>query len=339
MKPHIETLTLPEPARTLWPDCHTLLERFFASPESPDGGYVVGGGTILAARLGHRTSSDIDPIITSQPDLLEYLDGGPRHAALCEAMNELGFSNRRDRPPLQITLAHACGMLDLFTGMPFPPAAPAFAELDGKRVAVASNLQIMTGKLRGRATRAPVRDLIDLAVIAVMERETCRQAINAVPATTLATLPAVLTQRRNLYREESIEDESWINSSWQHFKHDPARHAMDAIRELTWQRIDVTYGPEGAFFTACEGSRPRLLDPEPITRPDAFDRRLAELGIVHGLHRGARHSHGADRMLRAMASKDLTVARIKEVKFIESTALERDRSASSRNPRTRPPTT
>ena len=77
-----ERLTLPEPARTLWPDCHALLERFFADPDSNDGGYVVGGGTILAARLGHRTSFDIDPIITSRPDLLEYFDGAPRHRAL-----------------------------------------------------------------------------------------------------------------------------------------------------------------------------------------------------------------------------------------------------------------
>ena len=161
---HTERLTLPEPARSLWPDCHTLLERFFADPNSSDGGYVGGGGTILAARLGHRTSIDIDPIITSRSDLLEYFDGAPGHSALRRAMAELGFTNRRERPPLQLTLEHPHGKLDLFTSNPFPPSAATFAEMDGRRAAVASNLQIMTGKLRGRITRAPVRDLIDVAV-------------------------------------------------------------------------------------------------------------------------------------------------------------------------------
>lgn len=53
MTAHPEHLTLPKPARTLWPDCHTLLERFFSDRDTIDGGYVGGGGTILAARLGH----------------------------------------------------------------------------------------------------------------------------------------------------------------------------------------------------------------------------------------------------------------------------------------------
>ena len=321
MTTHTERLTLPEPARTLWPDCHALLERFFADPDRSDGGYVVGGGTILAARLGHRTSFDIDPIITSRPDLLEYCEGGPRHRALRKAMVELGFTNRREHPPLQLTLEHPHGKLDLFTGYPFPASPPAFAEMDGRPAAVASNLQIMTGKLRGRITRAPLRDLIDIAVTAAADRDACQGAINAVPPKTLATLPLFLIQNRDLYRDECAKDEARLADRWRHLKDDPTHHAIAAIRTLAWQRIDVTYGPEGAFFTAYEGQAPRLLDRKPITDPRTFDRRLSELGIPYGLDPDTNHSHGASQMMRAMATQDLTVVRIKDFRFADTSVI------------------
>lgn len=338
MTAHPERLTLPEPARTLWPDCHTLLERFFSDRDTIDGGYVVGGGTILAARLGHRTSFDIDPIITARPDLLEYFDGAPRHGALRKAMTELGFTNGQERPPLQLILLHPLGKLDLFTGIPFPEGPTTFAEVDGTRVAVATNLQIMTGKLRGRITRAPVRDLIDIAVTAAAARDACQRAINAIPAGTLAAVPEVLTQRREFYRQQSAKDDVRLADPWQHLNEDPARHAIEAIRALAWQRIDLTYSPNGAFFTAYEGDTTRILDPEPITDPRTFDRRMSELGIRYARRPGTDHSHGAHQMLRAMATEDLTVVRIKEFRFADTSALERTRTAT-RTPRPEAPPT
>ena len=331
MSARTERLLLPEPARTLWPPCHTLLDRCFADPDTIDGGYVVGGGTILAARLGHRTSFDIDSIITSRPDLLEYFDGAPRHGALRNAMTELGFTNREEHPPLRLTLEHPLGKLDLFTSIPFPEGPTTFAEIDGTHVAVASNLQIMAGKLRGRVTRAPVRDLIDVAVTATADRGACQRAINAIPAGTLAAIPEVLTQRRELYREQSAKDDVRLTDAWQHLNEDPAHHAIEAIRALAWQRIDVTYGPEGAFFTAYEGETARLLDPEPITDPRTFDRRMSELGIRYARRPGTDHSHGAHQMLRAMATEDLTIARIKEFRFANPNAIERARTATRRS--------
>ena len=336
MTGHPERLTLPEPVRTLWPDCHALLERFFSDHDTIDGGYVVGGGTILAARLGHRTSFDIDPIITSRPDLLEYFEGAPRHGTIRQAMTEFGFTSAEEHPPLQLTLLHPLGKLDLFTSIPFPEGPTTFAEIDGTRVAVATNLQIMTGKLRGRVTRAPVRDLIDVAVTATADRGACQRAINAIPADTLAAIPKILTQRRELYRQQSAKDDVRLADAWQHLNKDPARHAVEAIRALAWQRIDLTYAPEGAFFTAYEGETTRVLDPEPITDPRTFDRRMHELGIRYARRPGTDHSHGAHEMLRAMATQNLTVVRAKEVKFADTSALEQTRTATP-NPGPAPP--
>lgn len=66
---------------------------------------------------------------TSRLDLLEYFDGAPGHGALRKAMTELGFTNRLERPPLQLMLVHPLGKLDLFTSIPFPDGPTTYAEI------------------------------------------------------------------------------------------------------------------------------------------------------------------------------------------------------------------
>ena len=55
-----EELTLAGAAETLWDASHARLQA--ALNEAPDGPHEwrVGGGTLLAARWGHRTSVDIE---------------------------------------------------------------------------------------------------------------------------------------------------------------------------------------------------------------------------------------------------------------------------------------
>ena len=55
----METLDLPEPARGLWQRCRPVVTAHFGADERADAGFVLGGGTVLAARLGHRTSHDL----------------------------------------------------------------------------------------------------------------------------------------------------------------------------------------------------------------------------------------------------------------------------------------
>ena len=67
----METLRLPEPAGTLWRRCRSVIEACFGNETRDDGGFVLTGGTILAARFDHRTSTDIDVLITSCDSLTE----------------------------------------------------------------------------------------------------------------------------------------------------------------------------------------------------------------------------------------------------------------------------
>ena len=61
--PRAESLTLPEPARTIFSRTRPLLDAYI-TPHTPDrSGWKIGGGTILAARWRHRESQDIDLLV------------------------------------------------------------------------------------------------------------------------------------------------------------------------------------------------------------------------------------------------------------------------------------
>ena len=54
-----ERVVLPEPGRTLLRRTYPILVRRFAD-EPGRAGFILGGGTMLAARWGHRASKDLD---------------------------------------------------------------------------------------------------------------------------------------------------------------------------------------------------------------------------------------------------------------------------------------
>ena len=166
-----------------------MLHDFFHRPGEPDRGIVLNGGTILAARLEHRSSTDIDVKLTSDNALRDIMRDPQALARLDEALRNTGLERVRQRPPLQIVYSGHAGELDLFEGILAPPENVHWATIDGTPVAVASNRQIMTGKLVGRGARAPLRDIIDIAVSARADREACESALNATPYDVLATLP------------------------------------------------------------------------------------------------------------------------------------------------------
>lgn len=62
-QPKAEDLTLPKPARTLLSRTRGILDTY-VTPRTPHrSGWIVGGGTILAARWRHRESRDIDLLV------------------------------------------------------------------------------------------------------------------------------------------------------------------------------------------------------------------------------------------------------------------------------------
>lgn len=60
-----EHVVLPEPGRQLLHAGYPILRQWL--PDAPGrAGFVIGGGTMLAARWGHRSSKDIDVKVNSE---------------------------------------------------------------------------------------------------------------------------------------------------------------------------------------------------------------------------------------------------------------------------------
>ena len=77
-RPRTEDLTLPEPARTLLSRTRAILDRLRHAANAGRSGWIIGGGTILAARWRHRESRDIDLLVHPRTETRFPATGGPR---------------------------------------------------------------------------------------------------------------------------------------------------------------------------------------------------------------------------------------------------------------------
>lgn len=177
----MDELTLPNPARELWLDTRdavrTALEQL-----QPGIEYRIGGGTILAARWGHRQSFDVDIQVgksTKLRDLesaaygwlhkeLERLGAKPEYSAELN-MYRIRRGEGTDSREVQVW-GHE---LELARGH-------GTERVEGREETVLSTAQILRGKLE-RARRHPARDVYDVDKAATIDPVSLEIAVNTMP--------------------------------------------------------------------------------------------------------------------------------------------------------------
>ena len=150
----MRVLTLPRPAAELWTATRDTLTNLGHGPER--WSVAMSGGTVLAARIGHRESTDIDLVVINKNALQEQ--------GLLEESDLAGKLGGREvlKNPGQIKIEMPTGMIDLSTAPVIPPTGSRIHIISEQPQLVLSTTQIMRGKMSRANDPAPVRDVYDV---------------------------------------------------------------------------------------------------------------------------------------------------------------------------------
>ena len=166
-----DDLQLPGDARRLWLATRHIVKEALAGLEQGAAEYRIGGGTILAARWGHRESCDIDITVDEKTPLRELQkDSGHRFEP---AMEALGGRPEFNAELNLLTVVFARSRIDLWARNPMPAAGHETIRVEGEPEVVLSTAQILRGKLE-RADLNVVRDVYDVIKAAEQEPESTR---------------------------------------------------------------------------------------------------------------------------------------------------------------------
>ena len=147
-------LTLPEPAADLWIETRDILTHL--GPPTNPWNVHLGGGTVLAARLRHRESTDIDVIVRSVRSLGALARPGRNNLAARLG----GTPIRESQGQIKVRMDH--GIIDLNTAPVVPRDGHEDVQIAGRIQIVLSTTQILRGKLERANDPAPVRDVYDV---------------------------------------------------------------------------------------------------------------------------------------------------------------------------------
>jgi hypothetical protein len=237
----METLTFPEPAATLWRKIGPSLQSSMREILMPDERWTMSGGTILAARWGHRSSDDID--LQLAPSAADRLIA-KRCPHFMAAMGRLGATGGY-QGVRQVVVTFLPSELDLWQTREDQKRHPAGSEsevsVDGRTERAESNAQILHGKAQRASRNAPVRDLYDFGVANALDRKSLETAINLRPLEEMSGLRKKWRDAAATYANDAKNDLKSVPKRFSHIKNDPAGHAANATEAATWTTVELCY--------------------------------------------------------------------------------------------------
>ena len=194
-------LTLPRPAAEVWAATRDVIHRIGPTGENePVIPPHLGGGTVLAARWRHRTSTDIDVIFPRRGTLTDLLQDDAKNIG-----DRLG-GNPEIVNQRHVTVALPSGSLDLAAIDPWPELGHTETLVDGRIEIVLSNTQILRGKLERTQEMMP-RDVFDIATAAREDPSSLASALNMLPEDRVTAIPWSWYEARNEIRNAYLDDE------------------------------------------------------------------------------------------------------------------------------------
>ena len=236
MKP--ETLQLPEPAKTLLAAAFATMDAALGQVVPAGERWRLGGGTLLAARWGHRCSTDLDIFLPSDSGIA-ILD--PRwNPDFADAMRQVGAISV-DVLTDSLKFSFPSGRIEITQLDPVPRLPVIHAIADGRDLAVYPNACVLTGKLHGRGARLPARDVFDIAVARREDPDALRTAVNHIDSNLRGEILHLLRVDAAGYAEGAAEAIIDPAPQWRHLIVAGLTAAIAAMEQSTYERVDITY--------------------------------------------------------------------------------------------------
>lgn len=270
----MESLKLPSPANALFQRVYATLDELIR-PVIPGGTLGrLGGGTALAARWRHRRSTDIDIALPVGTGLGRY--DPERDDRLVERMAALGAVHA-DIRFRRFTFTFPNGKLDLAEMDPQLRVGHTLAEVDGVRVEVYDNAQILCGKLEGRGNVLPERDIFDIAVAANLDASALSTAVNHLDADYRREIVHRVRAQADQYRATAKTVLNPLDSQWRPLLSNAPAEAAAAIEASAYASVTVAYGEQGVVLRLGRANEP--LTTLSFSAGDEFVKAVLELGL------------------------------------------------------------
>lgn len=284
-----ERVVLPEPGRTLLRQTYPILERRFGG-QSATAGFIIGGGTMLAARWGHRVSKDLDIKVNHSQGyrIVSRMHEEPMlETSLDREMHAAGA--RAKSRPSQLELMYIFGTehdpdpprVELVELAPKLRGQVIRTESEGMRFWSATNEEILTGKWIDRRENSPVRDIFDFAVAGIRDGHALQRAMATQgTARDLDSMVERLASAQERYSAQGHRILQGIPPQIEYIREDPARFCAQAIGRWAMTSIEISHdGTQWTVTTRCRAHSAGATRGR-YERIEAAVKRAADLGGI-----------------------------------------------------------
>ena len=256
----MERIDLPEPARTLLRRVKGALDEWVTPVCPEEAPWRLGGGTLLAARWGHRLSTDIDVFLDERSGLGAL--NPRRDMGLTKAMEDAG-AERLSVEDRSLKYQFRAGRVEIAQLDPRPKVGHEIALVEGWRIPALRNTQILAGKLGGRGLRSPARDIFDIAVAGLKDPDALEEAVNLLGRDSIREIATKWEAGTANYRTDAAENLEITDSSLKELLHDAPAIAVEALNASVYQGTRITVvGTKPRLELKSERARTRVVEIE-----------------------------------------------------------------------------
>ena len=292
-----EALRLEEPAATLWTQTQGRLRQGLTDAGADE--WRIGGGTILAARWGHRTSFDIDVTVTRSADLYQMRSDGSEIRRLCRELGgEIVEEPREPGRHLQVRFENHAALkdcaLDIAKLEPEPPGAEQKATIDDVEAIVLSSAQILRGKLE-RAERSPVRDVFDMVSAERADIGALAIAANCITRQQSAVIGIIWRGAARRFAKQAGEQLKGVPPEYRIEAGKLGERAAEALENAMYTQVRVyARSGKGEIEAECRNGQVNVFRVD----PERFNEELDATGINDYLAKNAPAGYAARDTIR-----------------------------------------